>query len=157
MAVSISKLVSDVGIIPNMARDVAMRLRHARKLAGLTQEELAKAAGVQQAAISQLETGATRSFRGTTLMSIAQSLNVSPEWLASGKGAMQAADTPLPPEAVQHAREWLKLAPEVRARVHDMVIEMNRTSHADRKAVPDERVEEAYGRPGRQPSKHKTK
>jgi transcriptional regulator with XRE-family HTH domain len=113
----------------------------------MSQQELAKAAGVQQAAISQLETGETRSFRGTTLVSIAQSLDVSPEWLATGKGDMVSTNTNLPPEAVRLARDWLRLAPEVRASVHDMIRKMIDVSAADRQAVPDEKVEKAYGRP----------
>ena len=133
-----------------MARsDVGMRLWRARKQKGLSQEDLAKAAGVRQAAISQLETGDSQSFRGTTLVAIAQILDVSPDWLATGKGSMYPpTDPPLPPEAVRHALEWLKLAPEVRARVADMVTEMVKTSSADKQAVPDRRVEAAFGRPG---------
>lgn len=133
----------------HMARDIGVRLRHARKLKGLSQYDLAKASGVKQASISQLETGISRSFKGTTLVSFAQILEVSPDWLATGKGQMTAIDTPLPPEAVRHAREWMKLAPEVRTRVADMVREMNKASRADQEAVPDEKVEAAYGTPGR--------
>ena len=137
-----------------MARsDIGTRLRHARKLRGLSQYDLAKAAGVKQASVSNLETGSSRSFKGTTLVSFAHILDVSSDWLATGKGSMMQVDTPLPPEALRHAREWMKLAPEVRTRVADMVIEMNKTSRADQPAVPDEKVEEAYGRPGRKAHK----
>jgi transcriptional regulator with XRE-family HTH domain len=133
-----------------MARsDIGTRLRHARKLRGLSQYDLAKSAGVKQASVSNLETGSSRSFKGTTLVSFAQILDVSPDWLASGKGQMTHVDTPLPPEALRHAREWLKLAPEVRVRVADMVREMVKTSSADQIPVPDEKVEAAYGSPGR--------
>src|SRR5678810_301483 len=106
-----------------MARDVGVRLRHARKLRGFTQQELAKAAGVPQSAISEVETGESKSPSGTNLVSIALALRVSPNWLAQGKGQMDAAETPLPPDAMKVARDWLKLAPEVRSKVADMIRE----------------------------------
>jgi transcriptional regulator with XRE-family HTH domain len=132
----------------DMGRNIGVRLRHARKLRGLSQEGLAKASGVKQASISQLETGESQSFKGTTLVSIAQTLKVNPEWLATGKGLMDGSEPPLPIEAVKFAREWLKLAPEVRNSVAAMVTEMVKSSSAESPAVPDERVAKAYGRPG---------
>lgn len=132
-----------------MARDIGVRLRHARKVRGLTQVELAKASGVKQASISDLERGESKSFRGTTLVSIAQTLKVRPDWLANGRGQMDGAEPPLPIEAERVARDWLRLAPEVRGRVADMIRTMVDTSSADRDNVPDEKVEAAYGRPGK--------
>lgn len=142
---------SDIGSPDNsgMARDVGVRLRHARKLRGMTQQELAKSSGVTQASISEVETGESKSPVGTNLIKLAQSLKVSAEWLASGKGQMEQADAPLPPEALSVARDWMRLAPEVRSSVRDMIRKMVETSDAERKAVPDERVEKAYGRPGK--------
>jgi transcriptional regulator with XRE-family HTH domain len=142
---------SDIGSQdnPGMARDVGVRLRHARKLRGMTQQELAKSSGVKQASISEVETGESKSPVGTNLVKLAQSLQVSPEWLASGKGPMEQTDQQLPPEALSVARDWLRLAPEVRTSVRDMIRKMVETSDADRKAVPDEKVEKAYGRPGK--------
>lgn len=126
-----------------------MRLRHARKLRELTQDELAKASGIKQASISDLERGESRSFRGTTLVSLAQSLKVNPAWLAEGKGAMDGTEPPLPPEAMKVARNWLRLTPEIRSRVADMLDEMVKNSSADKEPAPDHRVEQAYGRPSK--------
>lgn len=138
-------------------RDVGMRLRHARKLRGLTQQALAKASGVKQASISEVETGESKAPSGTNLVSLAQSLKVSPDWLAFGKGQMEGSTTdPLPAEAERLARDWLKLSPEVRAKVAEMIREMVKTSAADTKATPDERVAAAYGKPGSS-SKHPRK
>jgi transcriptional regulator with XRE-family HTH domain len=141
---------SDIGSQDNsgMARDVGVRLRHARKLRGMTQQELAKSSGVKQASISEVETGESKSPVGTNLVKLAQSLQVSPEWLASGKGPMEQLDQ-LPPEALSVARDWMRLAPEVRSSVRDMIRKMVETSDADRRAVPDETVERAYGKPGK--------
>lgn len=134
-----------------MARDVGMRLRHARKLRGLTQVELAKASGVKQATISELETGESRSPWGTNLVALAIALKVGTEWLANGKGPMDGKADPLPQDAEKVARDWMKLAPEVRKSVATMIREMVKTSEADKPHVPDERVEETYGRPGSKP------
>jgi transcriptional regulator with XRE-family HTH domain len=141
----------------NMGKDVGMRLRYVRKeLRGWTQQELAKASGVKQTTISDLETGESRSPVGTNLVSLAQSLQVNPDWLATGKGDMQPMDVPLPPKAILLARDWMKLAPEVQESVHDMIRKMVKASSADVEPVPDAEVAAAYGKPGakKRPSKN---
>lgn len=145
-----NNLPSDIGSshTPPMARDIGVRLRHARKTKGLTQVQLAKASGVKQATISEVETGESKSPVGTNLVRLALALQVSPEWLATGKGPMVSTDPPLSQEAQRVARDWLKLAPEVRKSVASMIREMVKESASEEPAVPDERVEEAYGRPG---------
>ncbi len=127
---------------------LGVRLRHARKLRGLTQQELAKAAKVPQSAISEVETGESQSPVGTNLVALAHALQVSPRWLAHGEGQMDENGTALPAEALAMAREWLKLGPEARQDVLRLIRTMVKTSAADRQAVPDERVEAAYGKPG---------
>jgi transcriptional regulator with XRE-family HTH domain len=132
-----------------MGRSVGMRLRFARKLRGLTQVELAKASGVGQASISDLETGASKEPWGTNLVSIAHTLKVSPRWLANGKGQMEAdTDTPLSPEAMQVARDWEALTPEVRTKIAEMLAQLAATAKSFGTPVEDERVEAAYGKPG---------
>lgn len=128
-----------------------MRLRHARKLRGLNQVDLAKKSGMAQATISELETGESRSPWGTNLARLAQALKVNPDWLATGKGDMEAQDDPLPPAAAKVARNWLRLAPEARKKIAELIEEMVKTSAADRDPVPDSRVEQAYGKPGNKP------
>lgn len=129
-------------------RDTGFRLRHVRKLRKLTQVQLAKASGVTQASVSDLERGESKSFKGTTLVSIAQTLGVSPDWLASGKGPMELQDHPLSPEAVRVARDWEALAPEIRKSLADTIHNLATAARSFGPAVDDERVEEAYGRPG---------
>jgi transcriptional regulator with XRE-family HTH domain len=131
-----------------------MRLRHARKMRGLTQQALAKASGVKQASISEVETGESKSPVGTNLVKLALSLHVSPEWLASGKGPMQAHDSPLSPEAVNVARDWEKLAPEIRVKLADMIHQLAVTAESFGPPVEDEKVAAAYGKPGQ---KHRSK
>lgn len=132
-----------------MGRDIGVRLRHARKtLRNMTQQELAKSSGVKQATISDLETGESKSPVGTNLVRLAQSLRVSADWLAHGKGDMERPDDPLPPAAVALARDWLKLSPESQATVANLVRTMVKTSAADTPAVSDAKVRGAYGTPG---------
>lgn len=129
-------------------KDVGVRLRHARKLRGLNQVQLAKLAGLKQASISEIETGESKGPRGVNLITLARALKVHPEWLATGRGLMDANhEDPLPQDAIAVARDWLRLAPEVQKKVAEMIREMVKLSVADRPAVPDERVEKAYGRP----------
>lgn len=62
------------------------RLKSARKYARMTQAELAKAVPISQGTISDLESG--RNKNTTSLVRIAQVLDVSPTWLATGQGQM---------------------------------------------------------------------
>src|SRR5688572_1474355 len=94
-------------------RDMSMRLRYARKERNLTQVELARLSGVKQASVSDLERGESKSFRGTTLLSLARALNVSPEWLSHGRGPMERRDTPLTDRAIVVAQAWQRLTPEL--------------------------------------------
>lgn len=63
------------------------RLVHARNLLGITQEELAKRAGVAASTIANLETGSRLVPRA--LLEIASALGVSPGWLKDGTGEMK--------------------------------------------------------------------
>ena len=58
------------------------RIKSARSNARLSQRQLAELAGLTQQMISKLENGRSRSTAG--IISIAQALNVSPEWLWLG-------------------------------------------------------------------------
>ncbi len=64
------------------------RLKHARRLSGLTQTELAEKAGIAQASISEIERGLSRT--SGHLVKIAQICGVSPLWLAEGVGSIPA-------------------------------------------------------------------
>lgn len=62
------------------------RLKHARRLKGLTQTELAERAGIAQASISEIERGLSRT--SGHLVKIAQICGVDPLWLAEGAGSI---------------------------------------------------------------------
>ena len=67
---------------------LAQRLKLSRSHANLTQKALADKAGIEQPAISQLETG--KSMKSVHLPAIAQACGVSIIWLATGSGGMTA-------------------------------------------------------------------
>lgn len=63
---------------------IAERLKSAREAAELSQDELAKKAGVSQGTIANVEGGVRKNPR--ELLAIARAVGVNPEWLKSGKG-----------------------------------------------------------------------
>lgn len=72
----------------------------------MSQAALAKAAGIKQPSVSELESGETKEISGPTLIAIAGALKVRPEWLVSGKGPMDAG-------------EFETLAPDERELLHN--------------------------------------
>ena len=70
--------------------NIAERLKAAREIAGLTQEEVAAAAGISQGTVANIESGLRKAPR--ELMAIARSVNVHPEWLKSGRGPRELVD-----------------------------------------------------------------
>ncbi|MCA4076438.1 helix-turn-helix domain-containing protein [Pseudomonas kurunegalensis] len=65
---------------------LAQRMKIARSHANLTQKKLAETAGVEQPAISQLETG--KSLKSAHIAAIAKACGVSAIWLDKGIGGM---------------------------------------------------------------------
>ena len=70
-----------------MEKNLAHRLRDARKMRGLTQVQLANASGIKQSDVSKIERGET--LRPTGLIALARVLDVSPHWLDTGEGEMR--------------------------------------------------------------------
>ena len=62
---------------------IGARIRNTRKALGLTQVDLAKAVGLNQSTISDIENDAK--FEATTLMAIARALLKSPQFIMTGK------------------------------------------------------------------------
>lgn len=116
--------------VPVEQRTLAQRIRSARKARGLTQGELAKAAGLKnQSIIGMLESGVRKST--TYIVQIAAALDVDPAWLQSGTGAADLlpssniqngqADVTLPSDnviapAFDEPRRW-PFSPEIHERI----------------------------------------
>lgn len=60
------------------------RIRSRRKIAGMTQADLAKKVGVARVSLTQWEIGAT-SPKGENLMALSRALGCSPQWLSDGR------------------------------------------------------------------------
>ena len=69
--------------------DIASRLKRLRKIAGLTQLQLAEKIGVAQNSIQKIESGDTKNPRN--IESLAHVLNCSPEYLQYGVGELDNA------------------------------------------------------------------
>lgn len=71
-------------LITGVKTTIAERLTQSREAKGLTQEALARAAGVSQGTIGNIESGLRENPR--ELLAIAAAVGVSPQWLKSGQG-----------------------------------------------------------------------
>jgi transcriptional regulator with XRE-family HTH domain len=80
--------MDDLGII----RAVAANVRHARSLAGLSQEELALEADVDRTYVSQVER-AKRNITIVVLARLARALQTTAAALVSTSGATRAAES----------------------------------------------------------------
>lgn len=93
--------------LAKMKSDFGQRLFDARKHAALTQMELAKAVGVTQSNLSELE----KKGAGSALTpALAKRCGVSTQWLAYGSGDMLAEDAPEPTQVSSLSSAALELA-----------------------------------------------
>jgi transcriptional regulator with XRE-family HTH domain len=106
------------------------RVREAREHAGLSQAELASQIGVKQQAIEYLENPKNNAQASRHTSEIARICDVDAGWLAKGKGRgpKDGAAEPgsaqygaLSAEALEVARLWSDLSPQVRAWVRDLI------------------------------------
>jgi transcriptional regulator with XRE-family HTH domain len=90
-------------------KSIGDRLRHARKLNGLSQSDLAERVGVSQPAVANWESG-VHDPRRVMLAKLADALGVSPSWLASGdRSALETDKQP----AAAYLRRPLRHAPVI--------------------------------------------
>lgn len=74
---------------------LADRIKALRIEKGINQSDLAKRMAVTRSAVSQWESGLTKSMDGAKLVTMARILDVSSEWLATGKGDKMVAEKPV--------------------------------------------------------------
>lgn len=79
-----------------MERDIANRIRNARRLAGFTQAELASQLRVSRSAVANWESASGIWPATARLLSIAVVTGVSYEWLATGRGTASEPTEGLP-------------------------------------------------------------
>lgn len=66
------------------------RVRQTREATGMNQSEFARACGIRPASLNQIESGVTRSLRGSTLARMAQVSGFSPLWIEAEIGPKTA-------------------------------------------------------------------
>lgn len=115
------------GDMETQRRAIAVRLRHARGLAGLSQSQVARLLGLARPAISEIEAGRRR-VAAEELSALAGIYRVDPTWLAEGQepGGAQVND-----RVSLAARELAKLRPEDLSRVLDLLAALR--PHGDSK------------------------
>jgi hypothetical protein len=80
-----------------MATTLKDRLQEALKEAPhVRQVDIATACGIREASVSDWFTGKTKTIAGMNLIRAARVLNVNPEWLGTGRGAMRVNASPSP-------------------------------------------------------------
>lgn len=80
-------------IVPSgMERDLGNRIRKARRLAAMTQAELAARLGVSRSAVANWESATGIWPASARLLAIAVRTGVSYEWLATGRGVSDEPD-----------------------------------------------------------------
>jgi len=84
-----TNVMQSAGTITSVTTPLGERIAQERERLGLTQGQLAEKAGVGQTTIANYESGLRG--RPRSLLQLASALDVSPEWLESGKGAKHAA------------------------------------------------------------------
>lgn len=90
------------------------RIKAARDALGITQEALGAVAGISGSAVSQLESGASKSINPENLFKIARKLGKSAEWLVTGEGTelpreeIYEALADLPDDTPQHSLDFIQ-------------------------------------------------
>lgn len=120
----------------------------------MTGQQLADRVGVTKGAVSQWETGDTRNLRLEHLFKVADALEVNVRWLALGEGKQHKAAAGgleleiTEADAITHLRTAL---PDWRAYVLSLAKMEERQQElmllTMRQAVPDYKVEAAFGKP----------
>lgn len=77
---------SNSDIVHSALMSPGARIAAERESRGMKQYKLARAAGISQASLSQLESGESKQPRGETLMRVCRVLRLNPEWVLFGKG-----------------------------------------------------------------------
>lgn len=104
------------------------RLSRALDHGGLTQQQLAEKVGISQQAVNKLVLRGRVGSRFTP--QIAAACGVSADWLATGKGPMEAREDAVPftakitDEAAEVARAYMKLSPALKASIKTMIFSM---------------------------------
>lgn len=108
---------------------ITERITERRTELGMKSIDLAKKVGVTRGAVSQWESGKVENIRPENLIALADALEVTVRWLATGKGAKEG----LSPDAREVAERYASSAPAKRQAFRallDMADEHGGNDHA---------------------------
>ncbi|GAB3368943.1 helix-turn-helix transcriptional regulator [Lysobacter rhizosphaerae] len=84
------------GRTPDVSAPLSIRIRHARRIAQLTQAELARRIGVGPSAVAQWELPEGTSPTVDHLIKIAALCGTAFEWLSTGRGSVTSGEQDVP-------------------------------------------------------------
>lgn len=93
---------------------IGQRIKYMREQRKYTQVELAKKAGVGQAAISNLETDSSRKPSAPTLLRLAAALDCNPNWFLDGIGDPSTWQPVTKDSEAEILARYRKMSPEAR-------------------------------------------
>ncbi len=93
---------------------IGQRIKYMREQRKYTQVELAKKAGVGQAAISNLETDSSRKPSAPTLLRLAAALDCNPNWFLDGIGDPSTWQPVTKDAEAEVLARYRKMSPEAR-------------------------------------------
>lgn len=124
---------------PSAQTDFGKRLREARDIAGLTQEQAAKGIGISQSTLSELENLHSGSSH---VVAFAKLYGVDPFWLALGDGTPHGV-TGLDADAVAFAQTYQALRPHERQKLRMLLhVARDGVNPANISAAPKTGVDE---------------
>lgn len=104
---------------------IGQKIKQARKLKGITQEELGKIVGVQKSAIAKYESGRVVNIKRSTLQKIASALNIRPSELVFEDSPQEAASFHVKVisdlELIGTLKEYYKLSQNNQKIVRDLI------------------------------------
>jgi len=126
--------------IVNAMKTTGEIIRELRKSAGLSQLQLSNKTGITKSAISQIETGETKSLKGSTLTKIASALGVTPEEIQYGKKRKQigVSEPSASYEKYKNITDALDLLPTAAVANLEEMIAFMAISHAKQAATTTE-------------------
>lgn len=98
------------------------RVIEARRAGGMPQAEFARAVGISTAAMSQIETGQTKSLKASTAAAIERATGYNAQWLITGRGPKRVFGGASNREQIAFILQGLqRLPPEHRQLVEDQI------------------------------------
>ncbi len=161
MFVSIGIPYAVYGTVLSM-ETVGQRIKKRRMELGISQAALARAIGIKPPSLADIESGKTKRAAGQTLIDLARELRTDPEYFLSGvsKPSPVAADPSVyqlsasEEKLILHFRQLspgqqAELLRHVGSVIDGSLLLAKKTLKGTLKHVPDARIEETFGMPGR--------